>query len=59
MDQGLINLQNLITKLNTQIQVTHETLMSIIRDRTTIQSIFMAKEVEMKSLKNQLASLQS
>ena len=30
MDQGLVNLQNIIAKLNAQIQLTHETLMSYI-----------------------------
>ena len=59
MDQSLINLKNLITKLNERIQLTHETLMSYIRDSSTPQSLFLAKEAEMKSLKNQLASLQS
>ena len=59
MDQSLINLKNVITKLNERIQLTHETLMSYIRDRSTPQSLFLAKEAEMKSLKNQLASLQS
>ncbi|KAL5580723.1 hypothetical protein UlMin_013165 [Ulmus minor] len=59
MDQSLINLKNVITKLNEWIQLTHETLMSYIRDRSTPQSLFLAKEAEMKSLKKQLASLQS
>ncbi|KAL5548138.1 hypothetical protein UlMin_003369 [Ulmus minor] len=59
MDQSLINLKNVITKLNERIQLTHETLMSYIRDRSTPQSLFLAKEAEMKSLNNQLASLQS
>ncbi|KAL5577277.1 hypothetical protein UlMin_018976 [Ulmus minor] len=59
MDQSLINLKNVITNLNERIQLTHETLMSYIRDRSTPQSLFLAKEAEIKSLKNQLASLQS
>ncbi|KAL5575994.1 hypothetical protein UlMin_017693 [Ulmus minor] len=53
MDQSLINLKNVITKLNERIQLTHKTLMSYIRDRSTPQSLFLAKEAEMKSLKNQ------
>ena len=59
IDQGLINLQNIIAKLNAHIQLTYETLMSYIKDHSTPQSLFLAKETEMKSLRNQLASLQS
>ena len=43
MDQSLINLKNVITKLNEWIQLTHETLMSYIRDRSTPKSLFLAK----------------
>lgn len=52
MDQGLVNLQSIIAKLSAKIQLTHKTLMSYIKDRSTPQSLCVAKEAEIKSLKN-------